>query len=92
MIEGVIISNMKTTHIVTTEDTDANGWISVDDRLPKKHRNKIKKQDILISNEDDDVAVGWYDGYFNTWDDRYDNYSKTIWWMPIPRRPKIEME
>jgi hypothetical protein len=63
-------------------------WISVEDRLPPK------KKPVLIRNADGDFAKGWLTTgkWFETWDDTYDGYSKTIYWMEVPEPPESKDE
>ena len=39
---------------------------------------------VLFLNAEGDVAVGWYaNGFFDTWDDKFDKYREPLYWAEI---------
>lgn len=71
--------------------TDRDGWIRVEDGLPKKYKSVIMKFKGVLSRVDDKVCEGWYDG------DHWDCFAllygmnekiTVTHWQPLPAPPK----
>ncbi len=55
-------------------------WISVDERLPEKHKNVLTFADGVIRTDFICSSGVWYDHAYN--------YGKVTHWMPLPEAPK----
>lgn len=72
----------------STKRNNVNGWISVDDRLPKE------KGDYLVAyhpchwdNVDDEICVG-IDNFRGKTAWAKKKYRRVTHWMPLPEPPK----
>ena len=84
---------------LTPEEVQQMRWISVEERLPKKHSEYIvcacdegEPIDERIWGDTVVVCADYYDGGF-TWDEgntEYDISDIVTHWMPLPQPPKEE--
>jgi len=72
---------------IENNSTVESGWIPITDRLPEN--NSTEPENVLISTDEGDVQIGFYDDEEKTWSIYCDD--GTAWpvtaaaWMPLPK-------
>lgn len=57
---------------------EADGWISVKDKLPENHSS-------VVATDNNDVFVAWYDEGWKSSDSQFDKHTPIVAWRPIPQ-------
>lgn len=71
---------------IENNSTVESGWIPITDRLPENNGTEL--ENVLISTDEGDVQIGFYDDEEKTWNIYCDD--GTAWpvmvtaWMPLP--------